>query len=128
MAGKSRRKTILLPFISVIFVLGWILTYFERFPGNFKSIRVGVLTQQAKMGILQRQLANAIIVEREGIMLGVLGIFALTPFILFGGFPYWTYVSAGFFSVLGCVAMAHGRTRKTIIKEQLCRMSIKPLS
>ena len=86
------------------------------------SIRVRFLAAQEEIGVLQKHLANAIIEEREGIMLGFLGIFALAPLILFGGFPSWAYVSAGFFSILGSVTMTHGSKRVKIINEQLCRI------
>jgi hypothetical protein len=120
MAGKSRIKAIiLLPFISIIFIAGWILSYLGSSPKNYKSFRARILAEQVKINILQRQLTYAIIEEREGIMLVVLGIFALTPLILRGGFPSWAYISAGFFTILGSVAMTHGGTRKNIVRAQL---------
>ena len=126
MTGKSRIKTIiLLPFICVIFIAGWILHYRGFSSENYKSIRARILTEQAKISTVQRRLTYAIIEEREGFMLVVLGILALTPFILFGGFPSWAYVSAGFFTILGAVSMTHGRIRKNITKAQLCGMTRK---
>ncbi len=126
MAGKSRKKAIiLLPFVSVIFIAGWILHYLWSSSENYRSLRVRISTEQAKISTLQRTLSYAIIEEREGIMLVVLGILALTPFILFGGFPSWAYVSVGFFTVLGSVAMTHGITRKNVIEAQLCGMTGK---
>ena len=124
MAGKSRRRTIiLLPFICLVFFAGWILSVLGSSAEDGKSIGAGLLTRQAKLSSLQRQFSYAIIEQREGIMLGFLGVFALTPFILFGGFPSWMYVSAGFFAVLGSVTMAHGTTRKNMIKAQLLGMT-----
>lgn len=113
---------ILLPVVAIVFIVGWILQYLGPSPESCKSVW-GILTEQAKIGILEGQLAYAIIEEREGIMLGALGVFALTPFILFGGFPLWMYISAGFFTVLGGVAMAHGISRKNVIKLQLRRIT-----
>ena len=112
MAGKSGRKIILIilsPFISLLFLLGWILTYFGRIAYHPVGARA----------LLQKDLAYAIIEEREGIMLCFLSIFALVPLILFGGFPYWAYVSAGLFCVLGPVVIFHGYKRKTVLEAQL---------
>ena len=128
MAGRSRRRTIiLLPFICVIFIAGWILNYFALAPKNPKPISMGILNEQTMLGALQKHLENAIIEQREGIMLGFLGVFALTPFILFGGFPSWMYISAAFFTVLGSTAMFHGSSRKTMIKKQLAAMTMQTL-
>ena len=122
MTGMSRRKRILLlPFISILASVGWVLTYFGGI--NFHTKRVGFVTVNEKMVRLQKQLENAIVEERQGIILGFLGVCALVPFILYGSFPLWAYVSAGIFSVLGYVTMAHGNKQKTIIKEQLCSMN-----
>jgi hypothetical protein len=122
MTGMSRRKRILLlPFISILASVGWVLTYFGGI--NFHTKRVGFVTVNEKMVRLQKQLENAIVEERQGIILGFLGVCALVPFILYGSFPLWTYVSAGIFSILGYVTMAHGNRQKTIIKEQLCSMN-----
>ena len=115
MAGKYRRKIILIvlsPFIFLLLLFGWILTYF----GSIAYHPVG-----ARM-LLQKDLAYAIIEECEGIMLGFLSIFALVPLILFGGFPYWAYVSAGLFCVLGPAAIFHGCKRKTILEAQLAEL------
>ena len=112
MAGKYRRKIILIvlsPFISILFLLGWILTHFGRIACHPVGPRA----------LLQRDLAYAIIEEREGIMLGFLSVFALVPLVLFGGFPYWAYVSAGLFCVLGLVAIFHGYKHKTVLEAQL---------
>jgi len=111
----------LLPFISILATVGWILYYF----GGIKvhTNRVGFLTVNEKMVRLQKQLENAIVEERQGIILGFLGICALVPFILYGSFPSWAYISAGIFSIIGYATMAHGNKRKVIIKEQLCSMS-----
>jgi hypothetical protein len=122
MTGMSRRKRILLlPFISILASVGWVLTYFGGI--NFHTKRVGFVTVNEKMVRLQKQLENAIVEERQGIILGFLGVCALVPFILYGSFPLWAYVSAGIFSILGYVTMAHGNKQKTIIKEQLCSMN-----
>jgi len=118
----SRRKRILLlPFISILASVGWVLTYFGGI--NFHTKRVGFVTVNEKMVRLQKQLENAIVEERQGIILGFLGVCALVPFILYGSFPLWAYVSAGIFSILGYVTMAHGNKQKIIIKEQLCSMN-----
>jgi hypothetical protein len=122
MTGMSRRKRILLlPFISILASVGWVLTYFGGI--NFHTKRVGFVTVNEKMVRLQKQLENAIVEERQGIILGFLGVCALVPFILYGSFPLWAYVSAGIFSILGYVTMAHGNKQKIIIKEQLCSMN-----
>ncbi len=122
MTGMSRRKRILLlPFISILASVGWVLTYFGGI--NFHTKRAGFLTVNEKMVRLQKQLENAIVEERQGIILGFLGVCALVPFILYGSFPLWAYVSAGIFSILGYITMAHGNKQKIIIKEQLCSIS-----
>jgi hypothetical protein len=122
MTGMSRRKRIiLLPFISILASVGWILTYFGGI--NFHTKRAGFLTANEKIVRLQKQLENAIVEERQGIILGFLGVCALVPFILYGSFPSWAYLSAGFFSILGYATMAHGNKQKTIIKEQICSMN-----
>jgi hypothetical protein len=122
MTGMSRRKRIiLLPFISILASVGWILTYFGGI--NFHTKRAGFLTANEKIVRLQKQLENAIVEERQGIMLGFLGVCALVPFILYGSFPSWAYISAGIFSIIGCATMAHGNKSKMIIKKQLCSMS-----
>ena len=118
---SRRKRIILLPFISILATIGWIFTYFGGL--NFHSNQAGFLTANEKMFRLQKQLENAIVEERQGIILGFLGVCALVPFILYGSFPSWAYVSAGIFSVLGYVTMAHGNKQKGIIKEQLCSMS-----
>jgi hypothetical protein len=118
MAGKSRRnRIILLPLSIILFIAGWILIYLGSI--NYRPIQAGFSTEKEEMVRLKKYLANAIIEEREGIMLGFLGVFALIPLILFSGFPPWAYVSAGFFSVLGSATMVHGRKHKKIIMEQL---------
>jgi hypothetical protein len=122
MTGMSRRKRIiLLPFISILASVGWILTYFGGI--NFHTKRAGFLTANEKIVRLQKQLENAIVEERQGIILGFLGVCALVPFILYGSFPSWAYLSAGIFSILGYATMAHGNKQKTIIKEQICSMN-----
>jgi hypothetical protein len=122
MTGMSRRKRIiLLPFISILASVGWILTYFGGI--NFHTKRAGFLIANEKIVRLQKQLENAIVEERQGIILGFLGVCALVPFILYGSFPSWAYLSAGFFSILGYATMAHGNKQKTIIKEQICSMN-----
>ena len=122
MARMTRTKRIvLLPFISVLVTVGWILAYF--WGSNFHTNRVGLTTNE-KIVRLQKQLESAIVEERQGIILGFLGVCALVPFILYGSFPSWTYISAGIFSILGYVTMAHGNKRKVIIKERLYSMSI----
>ena len=115
------KRIMLLPFISILATVGWILYYF----GGIKvhTNRVGFLTVNEKMVRLQKQLENAIVEERQGIILGFLGICALVPFILYASFPAWAYISAGIFSIIGYATMAHGNKRKVIIKEQLCSMS-----
>jgi len=118
----SRRKRILLlPFVSILASVGWVLSYFGGI--NFHTKRAGFLAVNEKMVRLQKQLENAVVEERQGIILGFLGVCALVPFILYGSFPSWAYVSAGIFSVLGYVTMAHGNKQKAIIKEQLCSMN-----
>jgi hypothetical protein len=122
MAGMSRVvRIILLPFLSILATVGWILAYFGEINVHANRAR---LTANEKIVRLQKQLENAIFEERQGIMLGFLGVCALVPFILFGSFPSWAYISAGIFSVLGYATMAHGNKRKVFIKEQLCSMSI----
>jgi len=122
MTGMSRRKRILLlPFVSILASVGWVLSYFGGI--NFHTKRAGFLAVNEKMVRLQKQLENAVVEERQGIILGFLGVCALVPFILYGSFPLWAYISAGFFSVLGYVTMAHGNKQKAIIKEQLCSMN-----
>ena len=122
MTGMSRRKRIiLLPFISILASVGWILTYFGGI--NFHTKRAGFLTANEKIVRLQKQLENAIVEERQGIILGFLGVCALVPFILYGSFPSWAYLSAGIFSILGYATMAHGNKQKTILKEQICSMN-----
>ena len=122
MARMTRTKRIvLLPFISVLVTVGWILAYF--WGSNFHTNRVGLTTNE-KIVRLQKQLESAIVEERQGIILGFLGVCALVPFILYGSFPSWTYISAGIFSILGYGTMAHGNKRKVIIKERLYSMSI----
>ena len=121
MARMPRTKRIiLLPFISILVTVGWILAYFGGI--NFHTNRTGLTTNE-KIVRLQKQLENAIVEERQGIMLGFLGVCALVPFILYGSFPSWAYVSAGIFSILGYATMAHGNKRKVIIKERLYSMS-----
>jgi hypothetical protein len=122
MASISRRKRIiLLPFISILATVGWIFTYFGGV--NFHTNHQGFLTANEKIVRLQKQLENAIVEERQGIILGFLGVCALMPFILYGSFPSWAYVSAGIFAILGYATMAHGNKRKVMIKEQLCSMN-----
>jgi hypothetical protein len=122
MAVISRTKRIiLLPFLFILTIVGWILASFGGI--NFHANRAGFLTANEKIVRLQKQLENAIVEERQGIMLGFLGVCALVPFILYGGFPSWTYVSAGIFSIIGYSTMAHGNKRKEIIKKQLYIMS-----
>ena len=122
MAAMIRiKRIILLPFVSILAIVGWILYYF----GDIKvhSNRMGFLTANEKIVRLQKQLENAIVEERQGIMLGFLGVCALVPFILYGSFPSWAYISAGIFSIIGCATMAHGNKSKMTIKKQLCSMS-----
>ena len=122
MAAMIRiKRIILLPFVSILATVGWVLYYF----GDIKvhANRVGFLTANEKIVRLQKQLENAIVEERQGIMLGFLGVCALVPFILYGSFPSWAYISAGIFSIIGCATMAHGNKRKVTIKKQLCSMS-----
>ena len=114
------KRIMLLPFISILATVGWILYYFGGIKDH--TNRVGFLTVNQKMVRLQKQLENAIVEERQGIMLGFLGVCALVPFILYGSFPAWAYISAGIFSIIGYATMAHGNKRKVIIKEQLCTM------
>ena len=54
---------------------------------------------------------------------GFLGVCALVPFILYGGFPYWAYFSAGILSIVGYITMAHGNKTKRIIKKELYSIS-----
>jgi hypothetical protein len=122
MSRLSRKKRImLLPFLSILATVGWIFVYFGGI--NFHTTRAGFLTANEKIVRLQKQLENAIVEERQGIMLGFLGVCALVPFILYGNFPSWAYVAAGIFSILGYATMAHGNKRKVIIKGQLFSMS-----
>ena len=116
------KRIILLPFVSILATVGWVLYYFGDI--GVHANRVGFLTTNEKIVRLQKQLENAIVEERQGIMLGFLGVCALVPFILYGSFPSWAYISAGIFSILGYVTMAHGNKRKVIIKERLYSMSI----
>jgi len=115
------KRIILLPFLSILATVGWILYYFGDVQVN--TNRVGFLTSNEKIVRLKRQLENAIVEERQGIMLGFLGVCALVPFILYGSFPSWAYISAGIFSIIGYATMAHGNKRKVIIKQQLYSMS-----
>ena len=78
---------------------------------------MGFLTANEKIVRLQKQLENAIVEERQGIMLGFLGVCALVPFILYGSFPSWAYISAGIFSIIGYATMAHGNKRKSDYKK-----------
>ena len=114
-------RIMLLPFLSILATLGWILAYFGDIKVHTNRAR---LTANEKLVRLQKQLDNAKFEELQGIVLGFLGVCALIPFILFGNFPSWAYISAGFFSVLGYVTMAHGNKCKSVIKEQLCSISI----
>jgi hypothetical protein len=122
MAAMIRiKRIILLPFLSILATVGWILYYLGDIHVN--TNRVGFLTTSEKIVRLQKQLENAVVEEREGIMLGFLGVCALVPFILYGSFPSWAYISAGIFSTIGISTMAHGNKCKVIIKEQLYSMS-----
>jgi hypothetical protein len=122
MAAMIRiKRIILLPFVSILAIVGWVLYYFGDIGVHVN--RVGFLTANEKIVRLQKQLENAIVEERQGIMLGFLGVCALVPFILYGSFPSWAYISAGIFSILGCATMAHGNKSKITIKKQLCSMS-----
>jgi hypothetical protein len=122
MAGKIQvKRIILLPLLSILAIAGWILAYFGGF--NFPSQRNRVLSANEKMVHLQKHLEDAVIEERQGIILGFLGVCAFVPLILFGGFPSWAYVSACIFIVLGYAAMFHGNHRKLNIKGQLYCMS-----
>ena len=122
MAAMIRiKRIILLPFVSILATVGWVLYYFGDI--GVHTNRVGFLTVNEKIVRLQKQLENAIVEERQGIMLGFLGVFALVPFILYGSFPSWAYISAGIFSIIGCATMAHGNKSKITIKKQLCSMS-----
>ena len=122
MAAMIRiKRIILLPFISILAIVGWILYYFGDI--GVHANRVGLLTANEKIVRLQKQLENAIVEERQGIMLGFLGVCALIPFILYGSFPSWAYISAVIFSIIGCATMAHGNKSKSTIKKQLCSMS-----
>jgi len=115
------KRTILLPFLFILATVGWILAYFGGI--NFHTNRARFLTANEKIVRLQKQLENAIVEERQGIILGFLGVCALVPFILYGSFPSWAYVSAAIFSIIGYATMAHGNKRKVIIKEQLYSMN-----
>jgi hypothetical protein len=115
------KRIILLPFVSILATVGWVLYYFGDI--GVHANRVGFLTANEKIVRLQKQLENAIVEERQGIMLGFLGVCALVPFILYGSFPSWAYISAGIFSIIGCATMAHGNKSKMTIKKQLCNMS-----
>ena len=126
MSGISRTKRIvLLPFLCVLVIVGWVFAYFGSI--NFHTNPAGFLAITEKKVRLQKQLENAIVEELQGIMLGFLGVFALVPFILYGGFPYWAYFAAGILCFIGCVTMAHGNKSKMIIKRQLCGISINTL-
>ncbi len=114
-------RIILLPFLCILVIVGWILTCFGSI--NFHKNQAGFLTANQKIVRLQKQLENATVEELQGIMLGFLGVCALVPFILYGNFPSWAYISAGIFSILGYATMAHGNKRKVIIKRQLYSMS-----
>jgi len=118
MAGMSRIiRIILLPFLSILAAVGWVLAYFGSI--HVHTNRAGFLIANEKIVRLQKQLENAIVEERQGIILGFLGVCALVPFILYGSFPSWAYISAGIFSILGYATMVHGNKRKVVIKEQL---------
>ena len=122
MTGMSRTKRIiLLPMFCIIGTFGWILAYFGSI--NLHTNQAGLLTANEKIVRLQKQLENSIIEELQGIMLGFLGVCALVPIILYGSFPSWAYFSAGIFSVIGYITMAHGNKRKMIIKKQLYSIS-----
>ena len=122
MAAMSRiKRIILLPFLPILATLGWIFYYFGDIKVHTNQVRF--LTAYGEIVRLQKQLENAIVEERQGIMLGFLGVCALVPFILYGSFPSWAYISAGIFSIIGYATMAHGNKRKVNIKEQLCSMS-----
>jgi hypothetical protein len=120
--GMSRTKRIiLLPFLCILGSFGWILAYFGSI--NLHRNQTGLLTANEKIVRLQKQLENSIIEELQGIVLGFLGVCALVPIILYGSFPSWFYFSAGIFSVIGYITMAHGNKRKVVIKKQLYSIS-----
>ena len=122
MLGISRTKRIiLLPFLCILVAVGWIFAYFGSI--NFHTNQAGFLAPNKKIVRLQKQLENSVVEELQGIMLGFLGVCALVPFILYGGFPYWAYFSAGILSIVGFITMAHGNKCKMIIKKELYSIS-----
>jgi hypothetical protein len=122
MTSISRtKKIILLPFLCILTIVGWIFAYFGSI--NFHTNQVGFLATNQKIVRFQKQLENAVVEELQGIVLGFLGVCALVPFILFGSFPSWAYFAAGILSIIGYITMAHGYKNKMIIKNQLYIMS-----
>jgi hypothetical protein len=118
MTSISRtKKIVLLPFLCILATVGWIFAYFGSI--NFHTNPAGFSATNQKIGRLQKQLENAVVEELQGLVLGFLGVCALVPFILYGSFPYWAYFSAGIFSIIGYITMAHGNKQKMIIKKQL---------
>ena len=122
MTNISRtKKIILLPFLCILATVGWIFAYFGSI--NFHTNPAGFFAANQKIVRLQKQLETSVVVELQGIVLGFLGVCALVPFILYGGFPYWAYFSAGILSIIGFITMAYGNKHKMIIKNQLYSIS-----